>query len=73
MQVCQAAGLLLIGHSKGEARLYQYSSHPQDVTLAHISPESRWPSCWSSWLERESRTPGDCFSMYCDRAVKSYT
>jgi hypothetical protein len=41
VQVCQAAGLLLIGHSKGEARLYQYSSHSQEVTLAHISPESR--------------------------------
>ena len=40
-QVCQASGLLLAGHAKGEARLYQFSSLAQNVTAAHISSASR--------------------------------
>lgn len=31
-----------MGHAKGEARLYQYSSTAQDVNVAEISSESRW-------------------------------
>ncbi len=42
LQVCQASGLLLVGHAKGEARLYQYSSTAQHVTAADLSSESRW-------------------------------
>ena len=40
-QVCQVSGMLLVGHAKGEARLYQFSSLAQNVTAALISPASR--------------------------------
>ena len=40
VQVCSSSGLLLVGHAKGEVRLYQFSSIAQDVTVAHISSES---------------------------------
>ena len=40
-QVCQSSGLLLVGHAKGEARLYQFSSMAQNVTAEHISSPSR--------------------------------